>query len=65
LLLATAVGAGFAVSAEFIKFLGGTFGDLTDFYERGNIATSVLLVGTVCMAVVSVLSSINRSDSQV
>ncbi|XP_062157809.1 CASP-like protein 4D1 [Alnus glutinosa] len=58
LLLATAVGAGFAVSVEFNRMVDGLVGD---FFDKGNIATFVLLVGTICMAVVSVLSSISRT----
>ncbi|KAM3702972.1 hypothetical protein ACJW31_04G062800 [Castanea mollissima] len=52
LLLATAVGASFAVSSEFHRFVA----------VEGNTAAGVLLVGTVCMAVVSVLSSIDRTS---
>ncbi|XP_040998226.1 CASP-like protein 4D1 [Juglans microcarpa x Juglans regia] len=56
LLLATAVGAGFAVSIEIKRIPGNAF---KNFYTRGNVATGVLLIGTVCMVLVSVLSSIN------
>nr|POF24440.1 hypothetical protein CFP56_10659 [Quercus suber] len=57
-LLASGVGAGFAVSSEFHRF------EAVEFYDRGNIAAGVLLVGTVCMAVVSVLSSVDRTSSR-
>jgi hypothetical protein len=57
LLLATTVGASFAISVEFNRTvdLGG------NFFNKMNIAIGVLLVGTICMAVVPVLSSINRT----
>ncbi|BFG33252.1 hypothetical protein CerSpe_195260 [Prunus speciosa] len=35
-----------------------------DFFNRANIATGVLLVGAICMAVISVLSSINRTSNR-
>ncbi|XP_008240423.1 PREDICTED: CASP-like protein 4D1 [Prunus mume] len=34
------------------------------FFNRANIATGVLLVGAICMAVISVLSSINRTSNR-
>ncbi len=43
---------------EFNRMVDGLVGD---FFDKGNIATSILLVGTICMAVVSVLSSISRT----
>ncbi|KAM3750808.1 hypothetical protein ACB098_04G062000 [Castanea mollissima] len=82
LLLATAVGASFAVSSEFHRFssenlkrnrerdvntLGGnTLGLLREVrnFVLGNTAAGVLLVGTVCMAVVSVLSSIDQTSGR-
>ncbi|XP_061358151.1 CASP-like protein 4D1 [Gastrolobium bilobum] len=76
LLLATGVGVGFTVSIEFKKF----FDDLFDgsgvpktdptrstndkFYIRGIVASAILLVACVAMAVVSVISSINRHRSK-
>ena len=56
--LSTGVSAGFVVSSEFHRFV------VVEFYDRGNIAAGVLLVGTVCMAVVSMLSSIDRTSSR-
>ncbi|KAF5445577.1 hypothetical protein F2P56_034621 [Juglans regia] len=62
LLLATAVGAGFAVTIEIERSPGSGF---KNFYTRANVATGVLLIGTVCMVLVSVLSSINyRTQSK-
>jgi hypothetical protein len=59
LLLATTVGAGFAVSVEFNRTVDGLVGD---FFDKATIATGVLLGATICMVVVSVLSSISRSS---
>ncbi|GMY23999.1 CASP-like protein, partial [Fagus crenata] len=58
LLLATGVGAGFAISCELNRFFHARF------FDKGNIAAGFLLGATVCMAVVSVLSSIDRSTSR-
>ncbi|KAJ4713592.1 CASP-like protein [Melia azedarach] len=64
-LLATGVGAGFAITFEFKKFLNAD--DLKSrvekFLDRSYIATGLLLGAFVCMAVVSVISSINRKTS--
>ncbi|KAK9277223.1 hypothetical protein L1049_006762 [Liquidambar formosana] len=71
-LLATGVGAGFAVTFELKRildaFLDGFdvpgIGDEKSkpekFLDRGNIATGLLFLGFLCMVVLSVLSSINR-----
>ncbi|XP_057443459.1 CASP-like protein 4D1 [Lotus japonicus] len=76
LLLATGIGAGFAVSYEFKKFFDSIFDaagfakhDPTrstndKFYNRSIIASAVLSVACLAMAVVSVISSINRSKSK-
>ncbi|PON45417.1 CASP-like protein 4D [Parasponia andersonii] len=87
LLLATGVGAGFAVTFELKKILpdafdgfialaelaGGAVGSdfidllqqerskITGFLNMGYIAAGILLAGCVFMALVSVLSSINRT----
>ncbi|GMY24061.1 CASP-like protein [Fagus crenata] len=58
LLLATGVGAGFAISCELNRFFHARF------FDKGNIAAGFLLGATVCMAVVSVLSSIDRTTSR-
>lgn len=79
-LLATGAGAGFAVTFEFkrllkdfIKSVGATFGfsgpDETDsitekFLDKANIATGLLFLGFICMAILSVFSSINRSSKR-
>ncbi|AES76210.1 hypothetical protein MtrunA17_Chr6g0479971 [Medicago truncatula] len=72
-LLATAIGAGFAISIEFKRFFDQIFDasgvskdDATrstnnKFYVRGIVASSVLLVAFLAMFVVSVLSSFNRN----
>lgn len=72
-LLAAGVGAGFAYSMEFNKFLSGILDSLivigvpeadnmkseaTKFLARGNFATSLLLIGFVCTAVHSILPSV-------
>ncbi|XP_044489074.1 CASP-like protein 4D1 [Mangifera indica] len=73
-LLATGAGAGFAVTFEFkkllkdfIKSVGATFGfsglDETDsitekFLDKANVATGLLFLGFICMAILSVFSSI-------
>ncbi|XP_059455179.1 CASP-like protein 4D1 [Corylus avellana] len=59
LLLATAVGAGFAVLVEFNRTVDGLVGD---FFDKAIIATGVLLGATICMVVVSVLSFISRAS---
>ncbi|KAE8125883.1 hypothetical protein FH972_020651 [Carpinus fangiana] len=60
LLLATDVGAGFAVSVEFKR---NADDDLAgDFLDKASIAAGVLLGATICMTVVSVLSFISRSS---
>ena len=74
--LGTVVGAGFAVTFEFKDFLKDLFKTLADlgvadvgefkskldkFLDRGNIATGLLFVAFICMALLSVLSSINKN----
>lgn len=79
LVLASGVGAGFGVGFEFKSFfklllpllaLLGALDNLgeeqtknNDFFEKAIIATGILLVGAVCMAVVSVLTSITRTSN--
>ncbi|PSS26166.1 CASP-like protein [Actinidia chinensis var. chinensis] len=60
-LLATGVGAGFAISFEFKRLLNG-FAN-TSLLDRGNLATGILLGGFVCMALLSILSSIGRNHT--
>ncbi|KAK7270672.1 hypothetical protein RJT34_25995 [Clitoria ternatea] len=75
-LVASGIGAGFAVTLEFKKFFDRLF-DLagtpkkdptrstTDkFFVRAIIASSVLIVAFLAMAIVSAISSINRSKSK-
>ncbi|XP_028785053.1 CASP-like protein 4D2 [Neltuma alba] len=75
LVLATAVGAGIGVSYEAKRgslqnagvpvLIIVDFNDKVDqFFERGIIASSVLAVACLCMAIVSVISSIDRSRSR-
>ncbi|KAI4352060.1 hypothetical protein L6164_006346 [Bauhinia variegata] len=77
LLLATGVGVGFAVSCELKKFFevdvfdrdGVPQNDIIrstshKFWDRAIIASGVLSVSFLCMAVVSVISSINWSRSK-
>uniref|UniRef100_A0A7N0U4X2 CASP-like protein n=1 Tax=Kalanchoe fedtschenkoi TaxID=63787 RepID=A0A7N0U4X2_KALFE len=71
--LATAVGAGFAVTYELKKLLGGFLDSigasdeekskLDEFLNRGYISTCVLAVGFLCLATLSVISSLNRSPA--
>ncbi|PNX94776.1 hypothetical protein L195_g017956 [Trifolium pratense] len=75
-ILATGIGAGFAVSIEFKRFFDQIFDaagvskeDPTrstnnKFYVRGIVASGVLSVAFIAIFVVSVLSSINRSKSK-
>lgn len=75
-LLATGIGAGFAVSIEFKRFFDQIF-DLSGvskhdptrstnnkFYVRGIIASSVLSVAFISMVLVSVISSLNRNKNK-
>ncbi|XP_058106962.1 CASP-like protein 4D1 [Magnolia sinica] len=77
-LLATGVGAGFAVSFEFKKLIrdfidsferlgvpGLTESEskLDKFLDRANIATGLLFLAFLCMAALSVLSSLKRTPS--
>ncbi|OAY32204.1 CASP-like protein 4D1 [Manihot esculenta] len=78
-LLATGVGAGFGVSFELKSFAKDLFKAIEDptvpdiqeskasysrFFNRGIIASAVLSVGFLCMATISVLSSINRTGKK-
>ncbi|CAN0902180.1 CASP-like protein 4D1, partial [Linum grandiflorum] len=68
-LLATAVGAGFLVCAE-LKEESNTqgLGDSKEKYDRfinhGFLASALVLFAFICMAVVSVLSSLNRNSNE-
>ncbi|KAI6694258.1 hypothetical protein NL676_021968 [Syzygium grande] len=78
LILATGVGAGFAISFELKTFIRDFFDVLLTFdialdddkskaikfLNRGIISTGLLALGLVCMVIVSVLSSINRNSSR-
>jgi hypothetical protein len=71
-ILATGIGAGFAVSIDFKRLFDQVFegipkddptrSSINNFYVRGIVASSVLSVAFIVMFVVSVLSSINRSN---
>ncbi|XP_038687588.1 CASP-like protein 4D1 [Tripterygium wilfordii] len=76
--LATGVGAGFAVSCEFKKLLNAVYkllvslnytgleewmSSINKFLEKGNIAAGLLLIASLAMAVLSIISSINRTRS--
>lgn len=76
LLLGTGVGAGFAVSFETKRHLNEiilaaeviTGEDLSEskskngkFLDRAIIATGLLFLGFICMAMLSLLSSVSRS----
>ncbi|CAN0902177.1 CASP-like protein 4D1 [Linum grandiflorum] len=78
-LLATAVGAGFLVCAELktnlnkmLKSLEESntqgLGDSKEKYDRfinhGFLASALVLFAFICMAVVSVLSSLNRNSNE-
>lgn len=75
-LLASGIGAGFAVSIEFKRLIDQIFDDsgvskqdptrstITKFYVRGIIASGVLSVAFLAMFVVSFLSSFNRNKSK-
>ncbi|XP_048138976.1 CASP-like protein 4D1 [Rhodamnia argentea] len=78
LLLATGIGAGFAISFELKKYVRNFFDVLVSFdipindddksksikfLNWGIISTGLLALGLVCMVIVSVLSSINRNSS--
>ncbi|XP_022755238.1 CASP-like protein 4D1 [Durio zibethinus] len=77
-LLAAGVGAAFAYSMELKKFLSGLLDSLivigvpdadklkseaTKFLDRGSFASSLLLIGFVCMTVLSILSSAKRTKN--
>ncbi|OWM62660.1 CASP-like protein 4D1 [Punica granatum] len=72
--LASGVGAGFAVSFELKRYVDRFFffrgllqlaeedkSKADKFLDRGSIATGLIAGGFLCMAVVSVLSSMNRT----
>ncbi|KAF5189026.1 Casp-like protein 4d1 [Thalictrum thalictroides] len=77
-ILATAVGAGFGTTFEYKKVLKDFIEGLENlgfegveeakskgekFLDRGNIATGVLFVAFICVAVQAVISSISRNNS--
>ncbi|KAF2305708.1 hypothetical protein P3X46_032813 [Hevea brasiliensis] len=75
-LLATGVGAGFAVSFELKRIVKEVLRKFAaspliqeqeskslKFLDRANIATGLLFLGFFCVAILSVLSSINRTSS--
>ncbi|KAL3724874.1 hypothetical protein ACJRO7_029960 [Eucalyptus globulus] len=78
LILATGVGAGFAISFELKRYIRDFFDVLIEFgiplseddksksikfLNWGIISAGLLALGLVCMVIVSVLSSINRNSS--
>lgn len=79
LLLGTGVGAGFAVTFEFKRNLNDFVQGVEDlsgqdlsefksktekFLDRAIIATGLLFLGFICMAILSVLSSLSRSSAK-
>ncbi|KAF5750058.1 hypothetical protein HS088_TW03G00389 [Tripterygium wilfordii] len=77
-LLAAGVGAGFAISFEFKRLLKEFIDSLKDlgipgidegkskgekFLDKANLSTALLLLGFLCMTMLSVYSSIQRSNS--
>ncbi|KAL3512475.1 hypothetical protein ACH5RR_025192 [Cinchona calisaya] len=77
-LLASGVGVGFGVTFEIKRFLNAVFAafaalggtDIDEqqsktskFFDRGNIATGILLVGFATMAITSILTSIRKAES--
>ncbi|KAL5762972.1 hypothetical protein ACOSP7_019236 [Xanthoceras sorbifolium] len=74
-LLATGVGAGFAITFELKKFvrdflsslenLGVDEGDfpINKFLDKANMAIGLLFLGFLCMAILSIFSSINRINT--
>ncbi|KAK7380113.1 hypothetical protein VNO78_32529 [Psophocarpus tetragonolobus] len=75
-ILGTGVGAGFAVSMEFKKFLDDLFDSVGTskhdptrsaydrFFVRAIVASAILLVACLSITIVSIISSINRSRSK-
>ncbi|KAG9457659.1 hypothetical protein H6P81_002167 [Aristolochia fimbriata] len=70
-LVASGVGAGFAVSFELKRllrdFVGSlAFGDLQEqidrFFDKANIAAGLLFLGFLCLLVQSVISSLSVSE---
>ncbi|OVA08647.1 Uncharacterized protein family UPF0497 [Macleaya cordata] len=73
LLLATGVGVGFGVTFEFKKLVDQFFQNINvpgvdeskskteKFLDKGNLSTGLLFLGFLCVAVLSVLTSINRT----
>ena len=71
LLLAAGIGAGFALSVELKKFIDDQITSSDDFSStyakiliRGLIASAFLSVTFLAMAILSVISSNNRSKMQ-
>ncbi|KAL1823590.1 CASP-like protein 4D1 [Daucus carota subsp. sativus] len=64
-LLATASGAGFAATYELKKLVVGVvgFGETTKFLNRGYISIGLLFAGSVCMVILSILSSNLRNST--
>ncbi|XP_022738985.1 CASP-like protein 4D1 [Durio zibethinus] len=69
-LMATSVGAGFLVTVELKEFLGDLFkefgADLKDsmfegFFNKGYLAGGLLAGAFLCMAILSILSSLQRT----
>ncbi|KAF9623422.1 hypothetical protein IFM89_003006 [Coptis chinensis] len=59
-ILATAVGAGFAVTFEFKKLVKEIMGE--KFLDKGNIATGVLFLGFLCVAAQVLISAMSRNS---
>ena len=64
-LLATASGAGFAVTYEINKnvVIDVGFGGRTKYPNQLYVSIGLLFLGSICMAILSVLSSISRESN--
>lgn len=57
-LLATGTGAGFGVTVDLKDANSGTVSGLDKFYNKGNAASSILLLAFIFTAISSILSSL-------
>lgn len=63
--MATASGAGLAVTYELKKFVDGVigFGETRMFLNRGYVSVGLLFFGSIFMAILSILSSNFRKST--
>lgn len=63
--MASASGAGFAVTYELKKFVDGVvgFGETRKFLNRGYICVGLLFLGSICIVILSILSSNFRKST--